>query len=129
MVYKATYRTTRGFSDMLMMSDGNVLTGLHFVDSRKVAGNCRDCEERDIPVFCEARLWLDEYFGGCEPGFKPPYRIDGLTPFRKDVIDAMLEIPFGETVAYGDIAAVIAKKRKWRFTLRGRSKASKAETK
>ena len=95
----------------MMMSDGDVLTGLHFADSRKVANGCRDCAERDMHVFSEARRWLDEYFGGCEPGFAPPYRIDGLTPFRKDVIDAMLKISFGETATYGDIAAAIAKKR------------------
>ena len=29
----AIYKTPRGFSDMLMMSDGDVLTGLHFVGS------------------------------------------------------------------------------------------------
>jgi methylated-DNA-[protein]-cysteine S-methyltransferase len=96
---------------MMMMSDGDVLTGLHFVDSRKVSKVCRDCVERELPVFGETRRWLDEYFCGREPGFTPPYRIDGLTLFRKDVIDAMLKIPFGETATYGDIAAAIAKKR------------------
>ena len=96
---------------MLMMSDGDVLTGLHFVDSRKVFKVCRDCAECELPVFRETRRWLDEYFDGREPDFEPPYRIDGLTPFRKDVIDAMLEIPFGETATYGDIAAAIAEKR------------------
>ena len=96
---------------MLMMSDGDVLTGLHFVDSRKMVENRCDCEERELPVFREARRWLDEYFSGSEPSFAPPYRIDGLTSLRRDVIDAMLKIPFGETVSYGDIAAAIAKKR------------------
>ena len=109
MTCKATYRTPQGFSDMVMTSDGEVLTGLHFVDSRKVAKG--DCAECDLPVFRETCRWLDEYFAGREPGFAPPYRIDGLTPFRKDVIDAMLRIPFGETVTYGDIAVAIAKKR------------------
>ena len=96
---------------MLIESDGDVLTGLHFVDSHKAAESCHDCANRDTPAFREARRWLDEYFGGCEPGFAPTYRIDGLTPFRKDVIDAMLKIPFGEMVTYGDIAVAIAKKR------------------
>ena len=96
---------------MMMMSDGEVLTGLHFADSCKVSKNCRDCGGRDLPVFHETRRWLDEYFSGREPDFTPPYRIDGLTPFRKDVIDAMLKIPFGETVTYGEIAVAIAKKR------------------
>jgi len=111
MIFKAIYRTPRGFSDMFMISDGDVLTGLHFVDSRKMVENRCDCTERDMPVFREARRWLDEYFSGREPGFTPPYRIDGLTPFRRDVIDEMFMIPFGETASYGDIAATIAKKR------------------
>ena len=107
----ATYRTPQDFLDMVMMSDGDVLTGLHFVDSRKVAENRCSCTVRGMPVFRETRRWLDEYFSGREPGFMPQYRIDGLTPFRKDVIDAMLRIPFGKTVTYGDIAETIAKKR------------------
>ena len=111
MIFKVIYRTPCGFSDMIMMSDGVVLTGLHFVDSRKVVKSCRDCAERDLPVFRETCFWLDEYFGGHAPAFTPAYRIDGLTPFRKDVIDAMLKIPFGKTATYGDIAAAIAKKR------------------
>ena len=96
---------------MLMTSDGDVLTGLHFADSRKVSKVRSDCVECEPPVLGETRRWLDDYFGGRETGFAPPYRLDGLTPFRKDVIDAILEIPFGETATYGDIAAAIAKKR------------------
>ena len=111
MVFKESYRTPRGFSDMMMMSDGAVLTGLHFVDSRKVARRCRERAARDVPVFRETRRWLDEYFGGHAPSFTPEFRIDGLTPFRKDVIDVLLKIPFGQTTTYGDIAAAIAKKR------------------
>ena len=111
MIFKLTYSTPKGFSDVTMTSDGEVLTGLHFVGSRKAAEGCRDCAEREPPVFRETRRWLDEYFAGRAPDFSPAYRFDGLTPFRKDVIDALLAIPFGETAAYGDIAAALAKKR------------------
>ncbi|MBR3221431.1 MAG: methylated-DNA--[Kiritimatiellae bacterium] len=111
MIRKATYRTPHGFSDMEMTSDGEVLTELHFTDLRKSANDCCKCAERGLSVFRETRRWLDMYFGGREPNFTPPYRVDGLTPFRKDVIGAMLKIPFGETVSYGDIAAELAKKR------------------
>jgi methylated-DNA-[protein]-cysteine S-methyltransferase len=34
-----------------------------------------------------------------------------LTPFRQAVIDEMLQIPYGSTVSYGDMAKAIAKKR------------------
>ena len=94
-----------------MESDGEVLTGLHFVASGKTGSECPDCADCDLPVFSEARRWLDEYFGGSEPDFTPAYRIDGLTSFRKDVIDAMLRIPFGRTATYGEIAAEIARRR------------------
>ena len=69
-----------------------------------------DCAERDVPVFRETRRWLDIYFSGRQPDFTPRYHMDGLTPFRGEVVDAMLAIPFGETVTYGDIAAALAKK-------------------
>ena len=105
------YRTPHGFSDMVMMSDGEALTGLHFIDSRYAANGCCNRGKYGLPVFRETRRWLDIYFGGHEPDFTPPYRIDGLTPFRKGVIDAMLNIPFGETVTYGGIAAEIARTR------------------
>ena len=105
MTFVCKYETPNGLDDLLMESDGKVLTGLHFVDS--VHG---DCEERDLPVFRETCRWLDCYFSGRKPAFTPPYRIDGLTPFRKDVTDAMLAIPFGQTTTYGSIAAGIARK-------------------
>ena len=111
MFFSAKYATPDAFSDMVMTSDGKVLTGLHFVKSRKVSHERLFCPERELPVFCETRRWLDRYFSGYQPAFTPPYRIDGLTPFRRDVTDAMLAIPFGQTTTYGAIAADIARKR------------------
>ena len=110
-VFMATYRTPCGFSDMTMISDGEVLTGLRFMDSRKASKSCRNRAERNLPIFRETQRWLDEYFGGRAPDFTPVYRIDGFTPFRKDVVEAMLKIPFGQTATYGEIAAGIAEKR------------------
>ena len=110
MTFVCKYGPPNGFSDMVMTSDGEKLTGLHFVESRKVAHGRHEDAEHDLPVFRETRRWLDCYFSGRQPDFTPPYRIDGLTPFRKDVTDAMLTIPFGQTTTYGSIAADIARK-------------------
>ena len=109
MAFIRDYRTPEGFDDLIMVSDGEVLTGLWFVGSRN-APEFRG-EAREPPVLRETRRWLDIYFSGRQPDFTPPYRIDGLTPFRRDVVDAMLAIPFGATATYGDIAATIARKR------------------
>ena len=110
MTFVCKYETPDGLDDLLMTSDGQVLTGLHFVESRKVSHECHNGVDHDLPIFRETRRWLDCYFSGHEPDFTPPYRIDGLTPFRKDVTDAMLAIPFGQTTTYGSIAAGIARK-------------------
>ena len=110
MVCKCKYKTPHGFDDMWMNSDGEMLTGLWFEGSHGQSKHRLDCEERDLPVFRETRRWLDIYFSGRQPDFTPRYRMDNLTPFRREVVDAMRAIPFGATTTYGDIAAALAKK-------------------
>lgn len=105
------YRTPRGFADLTMVSDGDALTGLWFEGSRNAPELRPAGGAREPSALRETRRWLDIYFSGRRPDFAPPYRIDGLTPFRRDVVDAMLAIPFGATATYGDIAAAIARRR------------------
>ncbi len=106
--FVARYRTPKGLADLLMSSDGEVLTGLWFEGSADKAKHLGDFTERDVPVFRETTAWLDAYFAGRPPAKLPRSRIADLTPFRKMVIEEMMKIPFGETVSYGDIAARIA---------------------
>ena len=103
--FRWQYRTPKGFSDIVMTSDGEALTGLCFVGSRNVDGKVRD-----LPVFRQTRRWLDIYFSGRQPDFTPTYAIRDLTSFRRDVVEEMLKIPFGMTATYGDIARTIAKR-------------------
>ena len=111
MKYIWKYKTPEGFDDLAMCGDGEVLTGLWFAgssdDGRLTGEGVESCE---TPVFRETCRWLDGYFAGRDPGFTPSYRIEGLTEFRKDVIDELLRIPYGATVSYGDIAKAISKK-------------------
>ena len=99
------YRTPDGLDPLVMTSDGQVLTGLHFADGPIPSG------EPDLPVFRETCRWLDIYFSGRDPGFRPPYRLDGATPFRLEVLREVLAIPFGATDTYGAIAARLARRR------------------
>ena len=95
MIYKKTYKTPEGFSDIILNSDGKYLTGLWFDGSRDIKKHKIDCEEKDLPIFNKTIKWLDIYFSGNEPDFTPEYKIENLTPFRKEVIDIMNSIPFG----------------------------------
>jgi len=114
MIYYWKYKTPVGFDDMLMNSDGEYLTGLWFVGSKDVLKHSTDGEEKFLPVFLKTCQWLDIYFSGKEPSFIPKYKINRITPFRKEVINVMNSIAFGEVVTYGDIACKIAKSRNLR---------------
>lgn len=111
MVYRWRYRTPEGFSDMCMNSDGECLTGLWFEKSRDTGKHSADGEEKELPIFWETARWLDLYFAGKVPDFTPAYRIQNLTPFRREVVDIMNRIPYGKTLTYGAIAEQIAANR------------------
>lgn len=103
-MYKWYYQTPDGFSDILMTSDGEYLTGLWFEK------HIEEGQEIELPVFKETEKWLDCYFRGEIPDFVPKYKINNATLFRKEVIEIMKSIPYGQTITYGDIAKQIAKK-------------------
>lgn len=111
MIYKWLYKTPEIFSDILLVSDGEFLTGLWFVESKGTEKYMNNIEEKMLCVFQDTVKWLDIYFEGKEPDFVPAYKIENPTDFRKKVLDYMITIPYGETVTYGEIAATIAKKR------------------
>lgn len=102
------YHTPKGFDDLYMCSDGEVLTGLGFVGQ---GPSTKKMTEHNLPIFHETCHWLDEYFAGRPPKKLPSFRLLGATPFRQEVSEEMRLIPFGNTVTYGEIAAAIARHR------------------
>ena len=67
MTYKYSYQTPQGFSNMIMNSDGEYLTGLWFEGSRDTSKHDINCEEKDLLIFKETSKWLDIYFNGNVP--------------------------------------------------------------
>jgi methylated-DNA-[protein]-cysteine S-methyltransferase len=51
---------------------------------------------------------LAEYFAGKRTRFELPLDVEG-TPFQKSVWNALLQIPYGETRSYGEIAKAVGK--------------------
>ena len=74
--------------------DGEALTGLRF-------GKTDDDSVSPLPT--KVHYWLDLYFSGRQPDFLPPIKLFG-TDFQRRVWQALLEIPYGQTIAYGDLA-------------------------
>ena len=106
-----TYKTPEGFDDLVMVGYDEALTGLAFKGSRGDWWRGEAGERRETPAFRETRRWLDAYFAGRDPGFTPPFRIEGATQFRRDVLDELMKILFGATTSYGDIAKAVARRR------------------
>ncbi|MBR3397338.1 MAG: methylated-DNA--[Lachnospiraceae bacterium] len=110
MIYTNTYESPMG--SILLAGDDEGLTGLWFTQGgRYIAlGLKKDAVPRETGYFDQAKEWLDIYFSGKDPGFFPKIHLVG-SAFRNRVGEIMCEIPFGETVTYGEIAERIAKER------------------
>lgn len=114
MDYIAHYDSPLG--GITLSSDGKALIGLWF-DGQKHFGStlgtraCLDALQTEtlsskrtrasaFPGVCR---WLDLYFSGREPDNIPPLSLKG-TPFQQRVWEALLTIPYGQTVTYGELA-------------------------
>lgn len=111
MLFKRRYITPEGLDDLIMISDGKKLTGLIFAGSENACKTSLPRDETSLPIFDNTRKWLDEYFGGRIPSFTPEFDISSLTPFQQRVAALTLEIPYGKTATYGEIADIIAAER------------------
>lgn len=96
---------------ILLAADEIGLTGLWF-DGQKYFARDLPAErvERSTPVLSEAKRWLDVYFTGKEPDYMPPLHPAG-SAFRQSVWDILLQIPYGQTTTYGEIARQLAEKQ------------------
>lgn len=108
-MFKFKYKTPSQFDDIVLTSDGDVLTGLRFDNDKNRQKELASYKTQFLPIFKETVLWLDEYFSGKMPSFTPKDKIENLTPFRKIVVDIMNAISIGDTKTYGEIANEIAK--------------------
>ena len=101
MDYQFPYPSPLGL--LFLESDGIALTGL----SPFPPGT----QQGDLPIFRDARNWLDAYFRGDAPDPRALPLAPRGTPFQRAVWEALLTIPHGQTVTYGQIAGVIGKPR------------------
>lgn len=60
-------------------------------------------------MLAAAGRWLDLYFAGRRPHFTPPLHLTG-TEFRMAVWSLLQEIPYGETITYGELARQLAQR-------------------
>ena len=89
--------------ELLLVGDGETLSGLYMQDGRKPKRIAPDWTESAAP-FADVKRQLQEYFAGERTTFDVPLAPEGGAPFEREVWHALEEIPYGETVSYGEIA-------------------------
>ena len=106
-----TQRYDSPLGGILLAADESGLTGLWFDGGRYFAEGLPAAQLRqETPVLAEAKRWLDIYFTGREPDFLPPLHPAGSL-FQQAVWALLLQIPYGQTVTYGQLAARLAAER------------------
>jgi methylated-DNA-[protein]-cysteine S-methyltransferase len=93
---------------LAVSSDGKNISGL-WIEGQKYFARTLGEEvlKQDLPVFEELRKWLDRYFSGKEPDFMPPLMPRG-NAFQKSVWEELYNIPYGQTITYGELAEQFA---------------------
>jgi methylated-DNA-[protein]-cysteine S-methyltransferase len=88
--------------DLLAVGDGESLSRLHMLGSRKRV-EINPAWRRDDDALDQVRVQLDEYFAGDRREFELPLNMLG-NEFELRVWDQLCAIPYGETASYGQVA-------------------------
>ena len=88
-----------------LASDGERIVGLWIEGQKYFAATIKEetVEQPELPVFRQAKDWLEAYFAKTPLPALPPLAPKG-SEFRQKVWEQLLAIPYGKTVTYGDIA-------------------------
>ena len=105
MTYYTDYETPI-IGKLIFASDGEGICGCWFDNDRYFGIGVEGRMERkdDLPAFGQVRAWLDRYFAGEAPNPRELPLTARATEFQMRVREAMLDIPYGQTTTYGDIA-------------------------
>ena len=94
---------------ILITGDSASITELTFIDELNV-NKYSSIKEDDLPIFLEAKNWLDIYFSHNVPSFIPRIKINYNSNFQNLVLEEVKKIPYGSTITYGEIANRVADK-------------------
>jgi methylated-DNA-[protein]-cysteine S-methyltransferase len=87
---------------LLLVGDGKALHGLYMQEGRKPM-RISPSWEPSAAAFDEVSSQLSEYFSAARTEFELPLAPSG-SPFQLQVWSALRDIPYGETISYGELA-------------------------
>jgi methylated-DNA-[protein]-cysteine S-methyltransferase len=93
----------------LVSSPDGELTGL-YMDQQRHRPAQSLFGDRDDSLLPQVAVQLEEYFAGRRTRFDLPLKLVG-TAFQQEVWTALLDIPYGRTTTYGELAERLGKPR------------------
>lgn len=93
--------------ELLLAGENNALSMIGFPKGSMRRDPEPDWIYNEKPLL-NVRQQLEEYFAGARKDFDLPLDLNG-TEFQVSVLNALLEIPYGETVSYSDVATRIGR--------------------
>jgi methylated-DNA-[protein]-cysteine S-methyltransferase len=94
---------------LTLVAEDGALCGLYMHEQRhRPADTTFGERSAGAEVFERTEAQLGEYFAGQRREFDLPLAFRG-TPFQRAVWAALLEIPYGETASYGELAQLLGK--------------------
>lgn len=109
MIYTTHYKSPVG--EIMLASNGESLIGLWIKGQKYFAANMpyNTIENNNLDIFIKTGCWLDKYFNGEKPEIKELFLAPIGSSFRQSVWKILCDIPYGQTITYGEIAKRMAK--------------------
>lgn len=95
---------------LLLAGCKHALRMISFPTGFQVRKPLSDWQQAGEDMFTDARRELDEYFNGKRSEFTVTMELEG-TDFQKRVWQALINIPFGALMSYGDVAKALGDPR------------------
>ena len=89
--------------EMKLCSNGTHLTAVVFSGQKYEDIHIGSAKRGTCLALEQTKNWLSLYFAGTIPASLPPLKPTG-TPFQLRIWDALLQIPYGQTTTYGELA-------------------------
>jgi methylated-DNA-[protein]-cysteine S-methyltransferase len=102
-------RVQSPLGNILIAATAKGLTGLWFTENQRhlppeLASPVAWPEDPDHPVLKQVSQQLNEYFAGQRSHFDVPLDLACGTEFQQSVWQALVDIPLGKTVSYGEVS-------------------------
>ena len=108
-MYKTTITSPLG--TITLTSDGKNLTGLFIENQKYFLQGFHNLEQKDnLDIFRKTKKWLTSYFEGTKPNVKELRLLAKGTKFQEIVWEELLNIPYGRTITYKELGAIVAKR-------------------